>query len=126
MLSLNPELGGIYDRIQALILSCTLTITKLHPVDFSRCRLLPLGKLIIVILSVVSGGRDKGIQTKLEEFFTAVRRSQVWANAQSPHRSTFTKARAKISKLKRHPLTSGHLPPFHAQSADAPSWMLCR
>jgi len=97
MLSLNPELGGIYDRIQALILSCTLTITKLHPVDFSRCRLLPLGKLIIVILSVVSGGRDKGIQTKLEEFFTAVRRSQVWANAQSPHRSAFTKARAKIS-----------------------------
>ena len=71
-------------------------IPKRRPQDFSRCRKLPLARLIVVLLSLVASGRDKGVETKLGEFFTLARRSDLWPEGQSPHRSALTKARAKI------------------------------
>lgn len=50
----------------------------------------------MVLISLVASGRDKGVATKLSEFFTLARRSGVWPEGQSPHRSALTKARAKI------------------------------
>ena len=44
----------------------------------------------------LASGRDKGVATKLGEFFTVARRSGLWPEGQSPHRSALTKARAKI------------------------------
>lgn len=72
------------------------TITKPRAQDFSRCRKLPLARLIVVLISLVASGRDKGVATKLGEFFTLARRSGLWPEGQSPHRSALTKARAKI------------------------------
>jgi DDE family transposase len=85
-----------YDRLRALFLHFVQTIPTRRPQDFSRCRKLPLARLIVVLLSLVASGRDKGVDTKLEEVFTLARRSDLWPEGQSPHRSALTKARAKI------------------------------
>ena len=50
----------------------------------------------MVLISLVASGRDKGVATKLGEFFTLARRSGLWPEGQSPHRSALTKARAKL------------------------------
>jgi len=71
-------------------------MTKQRPQDFSRRRKLPLARLIVVLISLVASGRDKGVATKLGEFFTLARRSGLWPEGQSPHRSALSKARAKI------------------------------
>lgn len=71
-------------------------MTKHRSQDFSRRRKLPLAQLIIVLISLVASGRDKGVATKLGELFTVARRSGLWPEGQSPHRSALTKARAKI------------------------------
>lgn len=72
------------------------TIATRRPQDFSRCRKLPLPRLIVILLSLVASGRDKGVDTKLGEFFTAARRSGLWPEGQRPHRSALTKARAQL------------------------------
>lgn len=64
--------------------------------DFSRGRKLPLAHLIIVLLSLAASGRDHGVATKLAAFFTVARRSGLWPDEHSPHRSALTKARAKL------------------------------
>lgn len=85
-----------YERLLTLFVHFVQTITKKRSQDFSRRRKLPLGKLIVVLISLVASGRDKGVATKLGEFFTLARRSGLWPEGQSPHRSALTKARAKI------------------------------
>lgn len=85
-----------YERLLPLFGHFGQTITTKRPHDFSRRRKLPLGKLIVVLLSLVASGRDKGVATKLGEFFTAARRSGLWPEGHSPHRSAMTKARAKL------------------------------
>jgi hypothetical protein len=72
------------------------TITKQRSQDFSRRRKLPLAQLLVVLIALVTSGRDKGVATKLGEFFTLARRSGLWPEGQSPHRSALTKARAKL------------------------------
>lgn len=72
------------------------TITMPRTQDFSRHRKLPLGPLIVVLISLAASGRDAGVASKLEAFFTLARRSGLWPAAQSPHRSALTKARAKL------------------------------
>ena len=67
-----------------------------RPQDFSRRRKLPLAHLIVVLISLAASGRDTGVATKLEAFFTLARRSGLWPAEQSPHRSALTKARAKL------------------------------
>src|SRR5262249_61554842 len=64
--------------------------------DFSRRRKLPLAHLIVVLISLVASGRDTGVATKLDAFFTLARRSGLWPEGHSPHRSALTKARAKL------------------------------
>lgn len=86
----------MYERLLILFLHFVQTITKKRSQDFSRRRKLPLAQLIVVLISLVASGRDKGVATKLGEFFTLARRSGLWPEGQSPHRSALTKARAKL------------------------------
>jgi hypothetical protein len=79
-----------------LFLHFVQTITLPRAPDFSRCRKLPLAHLIVVLISLVTSGRDAGGATKLAAFFTLARRSGLWPNEYSPHRSALTKARAKL------------------------------
>jgi hypothetical protein len=72
------------------------TITLPRPTAFSRRRKLPLARLIVVLISLVASGRDTGVATKLHAFFTWARRSGLWPEGHSPHRSALTKARAKL------------------------------
>jgi hypothetical protein len=72
------------------------TITKKRSQDFSRRRKLPLAQLIVVLISLVTSGRDKGVATTLGACFTLARRSGLWPEGQSPHRSALTKARAQL------------------------------
>jgi len=48
------------------------------------------------LISLVVGNKGKGVDTQLGEIFTDARRSGLWADAQSAHRSALTKARAKL------------------------------
>ena len=79
-----------------LFLHFVQTITLPRAQDFSRCRKLPLAHLIVVLISLVASGHDAGVATKLAAFFTLARRSGLWPNEHSPHRSALTKARAKL------------------------------
>jgi hypothetical protein len=79
-----------------LFLHFVQTITLPRAQDFSRRRKLPLAYLIVVLLSLTASGRDAGVATKLAAFFTMARRSGLWPNEHSPHRSALTKARAKL------------------------------
>jgi hypothetical protein len=65
--------------------------------DFTRNRKLPFPKLIVFILSLVCGGKGKGIDIKSGELFRSARRSGLWPDAGEVHRSSLTKARRKIS-----------------------------
>jgi hypothetical protein len=79
-----------------LFLYFVQTLTLPRAQDFSRRRKLPLARLIVVLLSLVASGRGQGVATKLGEFFTWARRSGLWPEGHSPHRSALTKARAKL------------------------------
>ena len=79
-----------------LFLHFVQTITLPRAQDFSRRRKLPLAHLIVVLISLVASGRDTGVATKLVAFFTLARRSGLWPDGHSPHRSALTKARAKL------------------------------
>jgi len=79
-----------------LFLHFVQTITMPRAQDFSRRRKLPLAHLIVVLISLAASGRDTGVATKLDAFFTLARRSGLWPEGHSPHRSALTKARAKL------------------------------
>ncbi len=85
-----------YERLLSLFSHFTPTITRKRPQDFSRRRKLPLAHLVVVLISLVANGRDKGVATKLDDLFTLARRSGLWPAESSPHRSALTKARAKL------------------------------
>jgi hypothetical protein len=73
------------------------TKEKISPKNFTRERKLPLSKLITLILSIVCNNKNKGLDTKIGEFFKNARRSGLWDNAETIHKSSFTKARKKLS-----------------------------
>jgi hypothetical protein len=79
-----------------LFLHFVQTITTPRAQDFSRRRKLPLAYLIVVLISLAASGRHTGVATKLHTFFTLARRSGLWPEGHSPHRSALTKARAKL------------------------------
>ena len=84
-----------------LFLHFVQTRTTHRSQDFSRRRKLPLAPLIVVLISLAASGRDQGVATKLDAFFTWARRSGLWPAGlwpagHSPHRSALTKARAKL------------------------------
>jgi len=80
----------------ALFLHFVQTLTTRRSQDFSRRRKLPLSHLIVVLISLAASGRAQGVATKLDAFFTWARRSGLWPEGHSPHRSALTKARAKL------------------------------
>ena len=79
-----------------LFLHFVQTITLPRAQDFTRCRKLPLAHLIVVLISLAASGRDAGVATKLAALFTLARRSGLWPDEHSPHRSALTKARARL------------------------------
>ncbi len=72
-------------------------VYKKAPSHFTRNSKLPFSKLIIFILSIVAGGKSKGVDSKSGEFFKDARRSGLWSDAEAIHRSTLTKARSKVT-----------------------------
>jgi hypothetical protein len=85
-----------YERLLTLFAYFVQTITPRRAQDFSRQRKLPLARLIVVLLSLVASGRDHSVATTLGEFFTWARRSGLWPEGHSLHRSALTTARAKL------------------------------
>ena len=53
--------------------------------------------LIVFLLFLVGGGKHEGVDGKAGAFFRQARRSGLWPEAGAVHRSTVTKARAKLS-----------------------------
>ncbi|MBV1920332.1 MAG: IS4 family transposase [Pseudomonadales bacterium] len=64
--------------------------------DFSRERKLPLPFLITFILSLVSGGKNQGVDGQLGSFVRNAKRSGIWSKVDTVHRSTITRARSKL------------------------------
>ena len=69
---------------------------KISPNDFSRDRNLNFQKTITLTLSMTVSGGNQGVDTKSGQFFKNARRSQLWQDAQTVHRSNITRARKKI------------------------------
>ena len=63
---------------------------------FTRKRKIPLPRLITFTLSSVASGSNKGVDIKSGEFFRNARRSGLWSDSESIHRSSLTKGRKKI------------------------------
>jgi hypothetical protein len=64
--------------------------------DFTRERKLPFAKTMVFVLSLTASGKSKGLDTKCSDFMRNARRSGLWPDALSVHRSSITKARNKI------------------------------
>lgn len=96
----------LYERLLTLFSHFVPTITKPRPHDFSRHRKLPLARRLVVLLSLVASGRDNSVATKLDDCCTLSRRSGLWPEGHSPHRSALTKARATRPGQAVEPLLS--------------------
>lgn len=70
---------------------------KFHQKDFSRDRCLPFKKLLALILSITASGSNQGMDPKVGRFFANARRSGLWPEANTVHRSSISKARKKLS-----------------------------
>ena len=93
---MSTGIVNYYQRFTALFSDIPHSLTKQRPQDFTRSRLLPLHRLIPFVLSLVASGKDKGVDTKIGDLFTHARRSGLWPEAESVHRSAVSKARAKL------------------------------
>lgn len=69
----------------------------LPPKAFARQSKLTLPGLFIFLLSLSASGKNEGVDGKSGAFFRQARRSGLWPEADAVHRSTVTKARAKLS-----------------------------
>lgn len=69
---------------------------KQNPSDFTRNRKLPLRRLIVFILYLVSANKAQGVDTKSGQFFKNAKRSGLWPDAKAVHRSALSKARRKL------------------------------
>ncbi len=69
----------------------------LPPKTFTRQSKLTLPGLAIFLLSLAASGKSQGVDGKSGAFFRQARRSGLWPGADAVHRSTVTKARAKLS-----------------------------
>ena len=67
------------------------------PKAFVRQCKLTLPSLIVLLLSLTASGKSQGVDGKVGAFFRQARRSGLWPDADAVHRSTVTKARAKLS-----------------------------
>ncbi|MDG4554437.1 MAG: hypothetical protein P9E24_09360 [Candidatus Competibacter sp.] len=69
----------------------------LSPKAFVRQCKLTLPSLIVLLLSLTASGKRQGVDGKVGALFRQARRSGLWPGAEAVHRSTVTKARAKLS-----------------------------
>jgi len=69
---------------------------RTNSTDFTRDRKLSFPRLITFILSITASGKSQGVQGKARDFFKSARRSTLWIEAESIHRSAFTRARKKV------------------------------
>jgi hypothetical protein len=69
---------------------------KNAPNDFSRNRNLNFQRTIALTLSMTVSGGNQGVDIKSGQFFKNARRSELWPDAQSVHRSNVTRARQKV------------------------------
>ena len=70
---------------------------RTSPKAFVRQSKLTLPTLFIFLLSLTASGKSQGVDGKAGAFFRQARRSGLWPEAEAVHRSTVTKARAKLS-----------------------------
>lgn len=73
------------------------TTFLLSPQAFVRRCKLALPSLVVLLLSLTASGKSQGVDGKVGAFFRLARRSGLWPDAEAVHRSTVTKARAKLS-----------------------------
>lgn len=71
-------------------------VVPLSPKAFVRRSKLPLPRLFVFLLSLTASGKSQGVDGKSGAFFRQARRSGFWPEAEAVHRSTVTKARAKV------------------------------
>lgn len=69
---------------------------KQHQVDFTRNRCLPFKKIATLILAMAASGTNQGVDPKAGLFFKNARRSGLWPDSKTTHRSSVSKARKKI------------------------------
>lgn len=69
----------------------------LSPNAFVRQSKLTISVLFIFLLSLTASGKSQSVDGKAGAFFRHARRSGLWPEAEAVHRSTVTKARAKLS-----------------------------
>jgi len=88
---------GYWQKFIDIIPSRMDPAQKQNPSDFTRKRKLPLPRLIVFILYLVSGSKAQGVDTKSGQFFKNAKRSGLWPDANAIHRSALSKARRKLS-----------------------------
>ena len=90
------RLNSLLSRLLSLIPDNLSPKHKEKEQDFTRKRKLPFRKLIVFILSITVSGKSKGVDSKSGEFFRNARRSGLWPDARSVHRSCVSRARSKV------------------------------
>jgi len=70
---------------------------RLNEKDFTRERKLTLPMLIVFILHLVGAARTEGVDVEIGRFFRNAKRSGLWPQARTVHRSAVTKARKKVA-----------------------------
>ncbi len=69
---------------------------SLSPKAFVRQSKLTLSAVFVLLLSLTGSGKGLGVDGQAGAFFRHARRSGLWPEAEAVHRSTVTKARAKL------------------------------
>lgn len=91
-------LSSLFDAFLQLIPHRPSSTTfLLSPRAFVRQCKLTLPSLVVLVLSLTASGKSQGVDGKVGAFFRQARRSGLWPDAEAVHRSTVTKARAKLS-----------------------------
>jgi hypothetical protein len=93
----NPRDSKKYLGKMSIIPSSLEVKQKCCPQDFTRTRKLPLPKVIVCTLSLVSNGTTNGTDIHLGNVFRDARRSGLWPEAEAVHRSALRNARQKVS-----------------------------
>ena len=96
--------SAFLQRLLDLIPKTLDAAQKKKPGHFTRTRKMSFPTLITTILSLVANGQPHGVDPHLGTFFRGARRSGLWPEAETPQRSSVSKARAKIPWTVFHDL----------------------
>ena len=94
----NPcQLSSVFDAFLQLSPDrLSLRGFSLSPKSFVRQNKLTLSAVFVLLLSLTGSGKGQGVDGQAGAFFRHARRSGLWPEAEAVHRSTVTKARAKL------------------------------